>query len=243
MEMSPPAIEALVKPFEGCKLSAYICPANRCTIGWGHTSEAGPPEVKMGMIITQQQADEILARDLQKFERAVTRLVKQPLTQNQFDVLVDFSYNAGEKALERSSLLRKVNAAKFDDVPAELMKWTRGGPDKKILPGLVRRRQAEIAWWNADEAMSNDESRLTPEPVIERTMAQSKQGNAALVTAGLGSLGAVNEAVSQVQAATDTANNVFNLLKTPNFLIMSTIIILALAIWWFRKRHMEKYGV
>jgi len=252
MQMSPEGMNALLKKFEGCKLTAYRCPANVCTIGYGHTTSAGAPPVKDGMTITQQQADDILSRDLHQYETAVTTLVHQPLNQHQFDVLVDFVYNAGDKNLQSSTLLKKVNAGKFDEVPAELMKWTKGGG--KVLPGLVRRRQAESAWWSSGEATAasvakeepttdEHEQRADPDPVPVRTMADSKQGNAALLTAGLGGLGAAKEVAAQAQDASDTANQLVGLLGNPNFLIMSAVIGLAAAAWWFRKKHMEEHGV
>ena len=257
MQMSPEGMNALLKKFEGCKLTAYRCPANVCTIGYGHTTAAGAPSVSDGMKITQQQADDILSRDLVKFETAVYNMVQQPLNQNQFDVLVDFAYNAGAGALKSSTLLKKVNAGNFNEVPAELMKWTKGkipGKGMQVLPGLLRRRQAESAWWTSSEAAvpsapaespSDDEheQRTDPDPVPVRTMADSKQGNAALVTAGLGGLGVAKQVAAQAQDASDTADQLIGLFSNPNFLIMSAIIGLGIAIWFFRKQHMEEHGV
>ena len=263
MQMSPGGMTALLKKFEGCKLTAYRCPAGICTIGYGHTASAGAPPVKDGMTITQQQADDILSRDLVKFETAVHNMVQQPLNQNQFDVLVDFAYNAGIGNLQSSTLLKKVNAAQFDAVPAELMKWTKGkipGKGMQVLPGLLRRRQAESAWWMAheiapigavslvsapqDEPTEDEhEQRTEPQSVPVPSMSDSKQGNAALVTAGLGGLGVAKQVAAQAQDASDTADQFIGLLSNPNFLIMSAIIALAAAIWFFRKKHMEEHGV
>ena len=133
MHMSQGGLDNLLKKFEGCKLKAYRCPAGVCTIGYGHTSAAGAPQVADGMIITQADADEILKRDIVKYEIAVMDLVKVKLTQNQFDVLVDFAYNAGVGNLKSSTMLKKINSGDLDAVPAELMKWTKGGG--KVLPG------------------------------------------------------------------------------------------------------------
>jgi lysozyme len=252
MQMSQEGIDALLKKFEGCKLKAYRCPANICTIGYGHTSAAGAPAVSDGMTISQKQANDILRQDLVKFETAVHNMVMQPLTQNQFDVLVDFAYNAGIGALKSSTLLKKVNAAQFDDVPAELMKWTKGGG--KVLPGLVKRRQAESAWWSADHTFEvsaptdeptadEHEHRTEPDPVPTPSMANSSQGNAAILTAGLGGLGAAKEIAAQAQDASDTANQLVGLVSNPNFLIMAAVVGLGAAIWWFRKQHMEEHGV
>jgi len=250
MKMSKEGVEALLKKFEGCKLKAYRCPANVCTIGYGHTSAAGTPTVIDGMTITQKQADDILWQDLVKYETAVQGLVTQDLTQHQFDVLVDFAYNAGVGALKSSTLLKKINAGDFDAVPAELMKWTKGGG--KVLPGLVRRRQAESAWWATSPAATKtpeqafeheQEQRTDPDPVPVRTMAESKQGNAAVITAGLGGLGAAKEIAAQAQDASDTANQLMGLLSNTNFLIMVVIVGLGGAIWYWRKKNMDRDGV
>ena len=263
MQMSQEGIDALLKKFEGCKLKAYRCPAGVCTIGYGHTSAAGAPAVTDGMVITQQQCDDILRRDLVKYETAVHEMVEQPLTQHQFDVLVDFAYNAGVGNLQSSTLLKKVNAAQFDAVPAELMKWTKGkipGKGMQVLPGLLRRRQAESAWWMAHEitaitpmvgssAPTEDptddehEQRTEPEPVPVPSMATSSQGNAAIITAGLGGLGAAKQVAANAQDASDTANQIMGLLGNTNFLIMLAIVGLGGAIWYFRKQHMEEHGV
>jgi len=240
MKMSKEGVDALLKKFEGCKLSSYRCPANVWTIGYGHTSAAGVPEVKDGMKITQKQADDILFDDLVKYETAVYGMVKQPLTQHQFDVLVDFAYNAGVGALQKSTLLKKVNAAQFDDVPAELAKWTKGGG--KVLPGLVRRCQARSAWWVSGEPHDEQEQRVEPDPVPVRTMMESKQGNAAIITAGLGGLGAAKEIAAQAQDASDIADQFMKLLSNTNFLIMAVIVGLGAAIWYWRSKNMEKDG-
>jgi lysozyme len=257
MQMSQGGIDALLKKFEGCKLTSYRCPAGVLTVGYGHTSAAGAPEVVENMKITQSQAEEILRRDLVKYETPVHNMVTQPLTQHQFDVLVDFAYNAGIGALKSSTLLKKVNAGQFDAVPAELMKWTKGkipGKGMQVLPGLLRRRQAESAWWSSGDATASSkptqeptddehEERITPEPVPVRTMADSKQGNAALVTAGLGGLGVAKEVAAQAKEASDTADQLIGLLSDTNFLIMAAIIGVAASIWYFRKKHMEEHGV
>jgi len=241
MHMSQGGLDALLKKFEGCKLKAYYCPAGVCTIGYGHTSAAGAPQVADGMIITQADAEDILKRDIVKYEIAVMDLVKVKLTQNQFDVLVDFAYNAGVGNLKSSTMLKKVNAGDLDAVPAELMKWTKGGG--KVLPGLVRRRQAEAAWWSADQHVEEQEQRTDPDPVPVRTMADSKQGNAALLTAGLGSVGVAKEVAAQAKDASDVADQFMGLLSNTNFVIMVAIIGAGAAIWYWRKKNMDEHGV
>lgn len=139
----------VIKEFEGWRPRAYICPAGHWTIGYGHTAMAGPPPVKAGDVISLERGHEILKADVAKFGAEVLRLVKVPLTQGQFDALVSWHFNTG--ALGRSTLLKRVNARRFEDVPAQLMRWTRARDPKTgrmvELQGLVRRRRAEAALW------------------------------------------------------------------------------------------------
>jgi len=129
----------LIKKFEGCALKAYLCPSNVPTIGYGHTMG-----VKLGQTITQAEAEKLLAIDLAIHENNVNSLLKVPLTQNQFDALVCFEYNVGKGNLQTSTLLNIINEKNFADVPNQFRKWVYGS-GKKLLPGLVKRREAEIA--------------------------------------------------------------------------------------------------
>jgi len=126
----------LIKRFEGLRLRAYKCPADVWTIGYGSTLG-----VQDGMIISAHEAGEFLERDLKRFEGGVTRLCGAVAQPNQFGALVSFAFNLGLGALQRSTLRQKVLRGDHSDVPAEFMKWTRGGG--RILPGLVKRRAAE----------------------------------------------------------------------------------------------------
>lgn len=141
MQISKAGLD-LIKQFEGLYLKAYRCPAGVPTIGYGHT--AG---VAMGQTITQQQADDYLRRDVRQFERAVARLVTVPLTQGQFDALVSFAFNLGEGALAQSTLLRLLNAGDYAGAAAQFERWNKAGG--RVLPGLVRRRAAERALFEA----------------------------------------------------------------------------------------------
>ena len=133
------AIE-LIKKYEGFSSKAYLCPANVWTIGYGTTRVDGKP-VTSGMTCTEQQAEEYLKNDLQVFAKAINRLVKVPLTDNQFSALLSFTYNLGVGALEKSTLLKKLNEGSYGAAQAEFLKWIRAGG--KILPGLVCRRGEE----------------------------------------------------------------------------------------------------
>jgi len=150
----------LIAEYEGCVLKAYRCPAGVLTIGIGHTSAAGSPTVAAGMVITRDEADTILARDLLRFEAGVERLVKVPLTQGQFDSLVSFAFNLGETALKGSTLLRRLNAGDYTGAANEFGKWNRAGG--RVLPGLTRRRTAEAALFRSAEVPTPPTSPTSP---------------------------------------------------------------------------------
>ena len=128
---------ALIREFEGCRLDAYLCPAGIPTIGYGATG----PDIRMGMVWTQEQADARLVEDLARFAAGVERLVQVDLTDNQFAALVSFAYNVGLGALRDSTLLRKLNAGDYLGAADQLPRWARAGG--RIMPGLTRRRAAE----------------------------------------------------------------------------------------------------
>ena len=131
----------LICRFEGFSPVIYICPAGYPTIGYGHLiTEANKERFLDG--VDEDEALELLRKDVALAERAVLRLITVLLTQGQFDALVSFTFNLGAGALQRSTLRRKVNRAEHDDVPAELMKWVWAGGRK--LEGLVKRRKAEV---------------------------------------------------------------------------------------------------
>jgi len=120
-------------------------PNGTLTIGYGHTAAAKDPiKMTQGLRITEPQASDILRDDLGPAEDAVNTAVRVALTQHQFDALVSFKFNTGR--LVGTGLLTKINANKFDDVPAEFMKWVRS--KGKVLAGLKNRRQGEIDLWN-----------------------------------------------------------------------------------------------
>jgi len=243
MRMSDQGIDALLKKFEGCKLKAYKDPVGIWTIGYGHTSAAGEPDVTEGMTITQAEAEEILKRDLVKYEKPVADLVKVPLSQHQFDVLVDFAYNAGVGNLKSSTLLKRVNAGDFDAVPNELMKWTKA--KGKELPGLVRRRRAESEWWRdlSNKPVIEEDQRVEPDPVPVKKITESKQANGAVVLGALGSVGAAKEVMTQVQEANGLFGSALAMAQDMNFLIMVAVIGIGAAIWYWRKQNLEKHGV
>ncbi len=131
---------ALIKQFEGLRLDAYICPAGVPTIGYGTTKVNGQA-VKVPSTITESQANDYLKSDVKTFEQAVNSAVTVPVTQNQFDALVSFTYNLGPGNLRSSTLLKKLNAKDYAGAADEFPKWNKSGG--KELAGLTRRRNAE----------------------------------------------------------------------------------------------------
>ena len=130
----------LVHEFEGCKLEAYPDPGTGgepWTIGFGSTG----PDIGPGTVWTQEEADARFLDDLTKFGDGVDRLVRVPLTDNQFAALVSFAYNVGLGALAGSTLLRKLNAGDYQGAADQLPRWNKAAG--RVLPGLVRRRAAE----------------------------------------------------------------------------------------------------
>jgi lysozyme len=131
----------LVKQFEGDKLNEYPDATGKMTIGYGHTGS----DVSEGETETQDQADSQLALDL---DRAYTQmLVSVPALTNESytrqAALTDFVYNLGVGTFDRSTLRSAVMVGAWQNVKIQLSLWTHAGG--KVLPGLVRRRQAEIA--------------------------------------------------------------------------------------------------
>ena len=127
---------SLIKSFEGCELTAYRCSANVPTIGFGHT--AG---VSDGDTCTQEEAETMLAEDLEEFEDYVKNYVESELQQNEFDALVAWTYNLGPANLKESTMLKELNSGNFEEVPRQMKRWTRAGGE--VLDGLIRRREAE----------------------------------------------------------------------------------------------------
>jgi lysozyme len=139
----------LVKQFEGLRLTAYQRQGDLPTIGYGHT--AG---VKLGDRITREQADAFLAVDLEASGAFVSEIVTVPLTQNQFDALTSFDFNLGGERLANSTLLYELNHRNYAGAADQFLYWKYGpGEDGKlvILPGLVKRREAERAMFLGTE--------------------------------------------------------------------------------------------
>ncbi|MGN0305115.1 MAG: lysozyme [Lachnospiraceae bacterium] len=125
---------ALIKKYEGCHLTAYLCPAGYYTIGYGHT--AG---VKEGMSITQEEAEAYLMEDCSKFEKEVEKYdSKYGWNQDEFDALVSFAYNIGS-----IHQLTAHGTRSREEIAQKIPEYVKGGGG--VLPGLVKRRKEEQA--------------------------------------------------------------------------------------------------
>jgi lysozyme len=138
----------IIKNFEGLRLAAYRDVAGVWTIGYGSTRYHDGKLVKPGDTLAGEvQADALFRNTLGQYEGAVNRLAKAPLTQNQFDALVSFTYNEGTGALEGSTLLVKLNEKNYEEAAAHFLAWdkiTDPKTGKKIvLETLVQRRKEE----------------------------------------------------------------------------------------------------
>lgn len=134
MKTSQNGIE-LIKKFEGCELTAYRDAVGVLTIGYGHAGD-----VKEGQKITKKKAEELLIKDLEKFETGVNLLIlaKYRFNQNEFDALVSFAYNLGLGNLKKLTKNGKRNKGQIADA---IPLYNKAGG--KVLSGLVKRRKAE----------------------------------------------------------------------------------------------------
>lgn len=141
MKTSPKGI-SFIAAHEGEILKVYKDPIGLPTLGVGHLLTSTELEqMPVGTKITKEQSREYLAKDLARFERAITKAVQVPVTQNQFDALVSFSFNIGESAFKRSSCLRKLNQKDYAGAADAMLAWNKAGG--KVLAGLTRRRKEE----------------------------------------------------------------------------------------------------
>lgn len=130
------SLMTLLEKFEGCELKAYQDQGGVWTIGYGHTLN-----VHEGQTITLQDAEIYAQSDCNLAEAYVNELVKVPLSQYEFDALVDFVFNLGCKNFKYSTLLELLNKGEYNLAAEQFDRWDRCGG--KIVAGLLRRRTAE----------------------------------------------------------------------------------------------------
>lgn len=150
---------ALVKELEfleNDKSKVYLDSNGYPSIGVGHLltkSELSSGQIIIGGVpvkyaagLTEQQIQALLNQDLKDAEDAIARLVKVPLSQCQYDALTSWTFNVGSGALAGSTLLKLLNAKQYDQVPAQMTRWTKDRHGN-VVPGLVRRRAIEAYMW------------------------------------------------------------------------------------------------
>lgn len=145
----------LIVHHEGCKLRPYQCPALLWTVGVGHVIDPNHARVPLAerkvlpipsgwnRVLTMGEVDEILAKDLARFESGVQRLCPSGLTSGRFGALVSFAFNVGLGNLQNSTLRMKHNRGEFEGAAEEFLKWNKAGG--KELKGLTTRRKDERA--------------------------------------------------------------------------------------------------
>jgi lysozyme len=145
MKFSATGME-LLKSSEGFRNRVYLDVAGLPTIGYGHRllhSDSFPNG------INELQAANLLACDVRDAEQAVQRLVKVPLTQGQFDALVDFTFNLGAGRLAASALLKSLNAGRYDEAAEQLLCWDHASGQEMVT--LKARRKAEVELWQSTQ--------------------------------------------------------------------------------------------
>lgn len=131
----------IVKKFEGFSPMVYLCPSGYPTIGYGHVVTPEEKE-RFAKGITKEEAEELLIRDLMRFERGIKGLLKGVLLHEYcIDALTSFTFNTGLYAFRASTLRRKIIRGDHIDAADEFLRWVYAGGRK--LKGLVLRRQAE----------------------------------------------------------------------------------------------------
>lgn len=193
---------ALIKELEGFRSKAYYCPAGKLTIGYGHTGN----DFTKNDEITRERATQILMHDIKWAEDAINKRVKVPLNQYQFDALVSFVFNVGEKAFADSTLLLLLNKNQHGEVPAQMARWNKITVDGKkvISDGLKSRRYREAGLW----LLSSNAPPISPQAVVSpdkplvksRTMANaSVAGGVSVVLAAAPAIEPAGEVVRLVQ--------------------------------------------
>lgn len=234
-------------------LKAYLDGGGVPTIGFGHTKG-----VRMGMTCTPEQALRWLRDDLDEAERAVSRLVKVPLNDNQFAALVMFVFNIGVAGFAGSTLLRLLNAGNYDAVPAQMMRWTKDRNPKtgkmQTVRGLVNRRAAEVSLWGeptpATLSMEFNQSKETgrrpaPPPAPKNVFQTStgKSQTAALVAGGTAAASELVQTTSFGETLRESLDHIgaiaWAMESLQYVLVIGTMVMIGWTLWDRRKKLKE----
>jgi len=224
----------LVKHFEGLKLEAYRCPAGVLTIGWGHTG----PDVRGGQSITRLQAEQLLSEDLEKTCQQVRGLVNVPLSDDKLSALTSFTFNLGAGALKKSTLLKKLNANRFEDVPPEFMKWCKATVNGKlvVLNGLLRRRSAEAEMFSGKNDIPMVQAVAEPRDGVSA----SPKTRSIQVTSGVGAVAVIGTVAQQLEPILPVAQNLIAILSP---WVLGVVVLAVVAYFLYTKFKHEPTSV
>lgn len=189
------------------------------TVGYGHTSDAGPPLVKQGIWFTEARATDILHNDLQPIVRWLNAK-NLHLTQGKFDAVCSFAFNCGMGNGNKLLAPLSKTPPDYDQVYANFAKFTRAARTGKVLAGLVRRRRAEQKLWSGSSVSYGGE-----EP-------HAKAGNEPPVPAGAA---AVIAGAGTVAGATVTPKSDID---PALFVTGGGLILIGIAFWWVNRRYL-----
>ena len=239
----PLAAVELIAEAEGCRLTAYRCPAGVPTIGWGETDG-----VQMGDTCTQDQADRWLLEDLQERTRAVQALCTRAPSRNELGALVSLAYNIGVGALSKSTALRQHNAGQHEAAARAIELWDKARVNGVLttLPGLTARRARERALY-----LTPDDPRAEPMPQAveaESSITTSPIARGGAVAAGAGvleGLRQMGDSLGSIKAPMDAARSVLvDTLGVPAEWILPAVLIAAgaLVVRWRLRQRAEGYA-
>ena len=137
----------VIKEFEGYSSEPYLCPANVATIGYGNTMYTNGERVTMDdKEIDKKEAEKMLLDTIKSVEKQVKNVVEVKLPAHKLAALISFTYNVGIGNLSKSTLLAWLNSnPDYSEIPSQFRRWNKGGG--RVLKGLVRRREEEVAVW------------------------------------------------------------------------------------------------
>lgn len=238
---------ALIRQYEGLRLTAYRCPAGVLTIGYGHTSAAGEPKVTSGMRLKDKaEAEEIFERDVDSFENQVEQLVgNAKLSPHQFDALVSLSFNIGIGAFGRSTVLKRVKAGMLDRVPEAIMWFNRvKGAEND---GLTKRRRSECALFRDDPHQARKTAPQTnpkaampqrvDEPKAPKSVIKSSEAQAGTAGGLLGTVAAGKAAMDVATDAGGSAKGFADMAMSVGPWVLLAVAIAALAAYVVWRRH------
>jgi lysozyme len=227
----------LIQQFEGLSLTAYLCPAGKWTIGYGHTEGVQP-----GDRITKAHADSLLAADLVSYVRAVDdALGACAASQHEFDAMVSLAFNVGAGSFKGSTVLRLHRQGDHQGAARAFGMWNKATVDGRLqeMPGLTRRRAAETAFYLTPDAPPVN---AMPQAVAAPPSAASSKtviAGGAAVVAGVGSVAdQVNQLATSVASASTSMLSIAKL----GPLVLSAIALAAGAYMLWRYIQKRRRG-